>query len=89
MYKYLNTKQRCVHVINICDNSGDCPLGDGKLDCNLKDIKCPSRCNCLLLAIDCRHAQDLYVDIKSLSLYVSIYLLSSSISFLKKAKMLF
>ena len=53
MYKCRNMSQTCLHIGNICDSTKDCPFHDDELYCDLKDVKCPLRCNRLLLAIDC------------------------------------
>ena len=80
MYKCRNTTQTCVHVGNVCDSTKECPLGDDELYCDLKNVKCPLRCNCLLFAIDCRNASFLDMQTEIIQpFYLSIFISTSDI----------
>lgn len=52
MYKCMNLT-KCVHLGTICDDTLNCPFGDDELLCDLKNIGCPSECQCLSYAIRC------------------------------------
>lgn len=47
------TQNICVHLGNVCDGIQDCPLGDDESFCLVKNFRCPTRCFCLALAIQC------------------------------------
>ena len=78
MYNCRNTT-RCIHIGNVCNGIKDCFLGDDELYCDLEDYQCPLNCTCLLLAIECRHASNLYIETKDKFYYLSIYASNSKI----------
>ncbi len=47
------SSQICVHFLDICDGTADCPYQDDEHVCSTKSIKCPPECECLLFAIKC------------------------------------
>ena len=61
MYKCRNT-QTCLHLGNVCDGSGDCPYCDDESLCDLKNVQCPLKCNCLVLATECRNVLDVKIE---------------------------
>ncbi len=72
MYKCSST-QLCSLFVSLCDERPDCPLKDDELLCQLKQLSCPSNCNCLALAIKCiKHKGSLKVYP-----YLSIFLKNS------------
>ena len=44
---------KCVHLGDVCNQHLDCPNKDDEYLCLLKDINCPSLCQCLTLAVRC------------------------------------
>ena len=53
MFKYRGEQHKCLHLVNTCDDMVDCPQGDDEYLCELKHHKCPTKCVCLALAIEC------------------------------------
>ena len=53
MYKCFKSSRKCLHIQNVCDGHVDCPYGDDESICELDQIRCPSQCTCLLLAMEC------------------------------------
>ena len=59
----------CILWQNECDGHNECYLGDDEMLCELKDVLCPSNCQCILFAISCNagdkpeHLQT-YISIK-------------------------
>ena len=80
MYRCKNASQTCIHVGNICDGNKDCPLGDEELCCSLNQYKCPLKCNCFLLVIDCRNASFENMKPEMQPLYLSVFIRDSNIS---------
>ena len=78
MYKCRNTTHTCLHVGNVCDGNEDCPFGD-ELFCYLKDVKCPLKCYCLLLAISCHHLAYTNIELETQTQYLSVSIFNSNI----------
>ena len=53
MFKCRDEWHKCLHLGNTCDDIIDCPQGDDEYLCELKHHKCPKKCICLALAIEC------------------------------------
>ena len=53
MIKCRGEQHKCLHLGNTCDDIIDCPQGDDEYLCELKHHKCPNKCICLALAIEC------------------------------------
>ena len=53
MFKCRGEQHKCLHPGNTCDDMIDCPQGDDEYLCELKHHKCPNKCVCLALAIEC------------------------------------
>ena len=63
MFKCRHTSKKCIHVGNVCDGYFDCPLEDDELHCELQRSKCPSKCLCLSLAIECKNKNDNFLHL--------------------------
>ena len=61
MFKCRYTSRKCIHMGNVCDGNDDCPMKDDELHCELQKTKCPSKCLCLSLAIECRNKNDNFI----------------------------
>ena len=70
MFKCRYTSRKCIHMGNVCDGNDDCPMKDDELHCELQKTKCPSKCLCLSLAIECRNKNDnfIYLQLPFISL---------------------
>ena len=44
---------KCLHLDDVCNQHLDCPNKDDEYLCLLKDINCPSLCQCLTFAVRC------------------------------------
>ncbi len=58
MYKCKFALKTCIHIGNVCDGNVDCAHGDDEYLCQLKNMTCPQRCNCLAHAIACSFLPD-------------------------------
>ena len=77
MFKCRGEKHRCLHLGNSCDGIRDCPQGDDEYLCELKYRKCPTKCVCLVLAIECSNLN--YYSFGSLFFpYISVSVLFSN-----------
>ena len=77
MYKCKNMSNLCLHLGEVCDGHKNCPFGDDELLCNLKSVTCPSKCTCLIMAIDCKNVSA--YDYKRIGFYTSVYISNSLI----------
>ena len=75
--------QTCIHPGNICNGNQDCFYGDDELNCELKSVKCPLNCICLLLAIACTNTFSVNVLTDLKPIYLSVYMSNSNICTLK------
>ena len=81
--------QICIHMLDMCNEFTDCPLGDDEELCELQYILCPHMCICLNFALSCQNIMRTF-GLKSL-FYVSYHLASikiDSLLFLKNSKSL-
>ena len=81
--------QICVHMLDMCNEFRDCPLGDDEDLCELQYTLCPRMCICLNFAISCQNIMKTF-GLKSLP-YVSYhlaYIEIDSLLFLKNSKSL-
>ena len=60
MFKCRGERRKCLHLGNSCDGITDCPQGDDEYLCELKYEKCPTKCVCLVLAIECSNLNYYY-----------------------------
>ena len=61
MFKCRYTSRKCIHTGNVCDGNDDCPMKDDELHYELQKTKCPSKCLCLSLAVECRNKNDNFI----------------------------
>ena len=94
MFKCKGEEHKCLHLGNTCDYITDCPQGDDEYLCELKHVKCPAKCVCLALAIECLNV-DVYFIGHLLYPYISVsvlfshsFRLANIISIFNKAKYL-
>ena len=71
MFKCRGERHKCLHVGNTCDGIMDCPFMDDEYLCELKHQKCPVKCACLALAIECFNL-DNYVFNTKFYPYISV-----------------
>ena len=64
MFKCRYTSRKCIHMGNVCDGVDDCPLKDDEIHCELQRTRCPSKCLCLSLAIECRNKNDHFTQLQ-------------------------
>ena len=78
MFKCRYTSRKCIHMGNVCDGNDDCPMKDDELHCELQRIKCPSKCLCLSLAIECRNKNDNFIHLQFPFISLSFRMVSIS-----------
>ena len=71
MYKCRNTNFMCLHIGNVCNGYINCPFEDDEMSCDLKSVKCPLVCQCLLNAITCQYLSG--ANIKTLNVTIYYY----------------
>ena len=69
----------CVHTHNLCDGNSDCPYNDDESLCDLKYLKCPISCRCLLYSIDCNNASLRTIEKDGSFSFLSVYVLNSTL----------
>ena len=79
MFKCRNRKHTCLHIGNMCDGNMDCPLGDDEYLCELKNMKCPLNCNCLVLAIQCSSVLELMIKTQNQYPFLSVCMFNTSV----------
>ena len=71
--------QICIHLGNVCDGFKDCIQGDNELLCEIHNMDCPSKCECLALAINCSHISIVPSNLSNFSPYLAVTVLYSRI----------
>ena len=65
---------KCIHLNDVCNEHYDCPFEDDEYLCLLKDISCPSGCQCFSFAMRCystdvlEYALTFYLPYKSVTI---------------------
>ena len=71
--------QICIHLENVCDYFKDFIHGDEELLCETQNVTCPSKCECLALAISCSHTAIVPSDLSKYFPYLAVNVLYSQI----------
>ena len=69
--------QDAIHVNDICNGQIECPHGDDEYFCGLKNVKCPSNCQCLTFALKCYHNKKVWNISQLLSCLIMLYTLKT------------
>ena len=80
---------KCIHLNDVCNEQMDCPYKDDEYLCLLKDITCPSACQCLAFAVRCFNIEVLEYTMPIYLPYISVTMVYCTLFIDDKLKTMF